>query len=161
MEEGGLIGIGAAAQRFGLVPSTLRYWEERGLLVPASRNGKWRYYGAEELHRIALIQLWQDTGLMSLEEIAVVLTGTTRDRNWQDAVRDRVKQIERQQAQLKEARTYLRHLLKCPDENPTQHCPYLRRATKKIVDSKSSSAKTRQAPAMPGSRRRNLRHATS
>lgn len=140
-----LLGIGAAAKRFGLLPSTLRYWEERGLLRPSVRRGKWRFYGPEELHRIALIQIWQDTGRMSLEQIESVLAGTTRDRSWRTAVEERIRQVERQQAQLAQARRYLRYLLTCPDENPTEHCPYLRRATHEVVE-RGAARPSRRTP---------------
>lgn len=49
-----LVGIGAAARRYGLAESALRYWEQRGLLRPARRRSRWRLYGPEELHRMPL-----------------------------------------------------------------------------------------------------------
>ncbi|HEX4251432.1 MAG TPA: MerR family transcriptional regulator [Pseudonocardia sp.] len=68
MREGhGQVGIGEAAATFGLAVSTLPYWEQRGQISPAGRRGTWRRYGADEMHRIGLIQLWRDAGMLSLE----------------------------------------------------------------------------------------------
>ncbi|WP_040406239.1 MerR family transcriptional regulator [Amycolatopsis nigrescens] len=124
-----LIGIGETAARFGLAGSTLRYWEERGLISPAERRGRWRRYGPRELHRIGLIQLWRDTGLMSLDEIAAVLAGTVRDRTWRSVVLGRLEMIEEQQRRLAAAKEHLEHFLTCPDEHPADNCPVLREMT--------------------------------
>lgn len=121
------MGIGAAARRFGLAESALRYWEERGLLRPAQRRSNWRLYGPEELHRIGLIHMWRETGLMSLDEITTILT--VRSHDWRHAVRDRLRAIEQQQERLAKAKAHLEHLLTCPDENPAEDCPYLRAMT--------------------------------
>ncbi|GGL38295.1 MerR family transcriptional regulator [Nocardia jinanensis] len=124
-----LIGIGAAARRFGLAGSTLRYWEKRGLFRPAERRANWRRYGPDELHRIGLIQIWRDTGLLSLDEIAAVLTGDTGSHTWRQAVTERIEEIERQQERLAAAKAHLDHLLACPDDDPAANCPYLREMT--------------------------------
>jgi MerR family transcriptional regulator, copper efflux regulator len=125
----GLVGIGEAAGWFGLAGSTLRYWEERGLISPAQRRGRWRRYSPDELHRIGLIQMWRDTGLLTLDEIAAVLAGTVRDRSWRNVVSGRINVIEQQQRRLADAKAHLEHLLTCPDDNPADACPYLRKVT--------------------------------
>ncbi|OBB93637.1 MerR family transcriptional regulator [Mycolicibacterium peregrinum] len=124
------IGIGAAARRFGLAESALRYWEKRGLLHPAQRRSSWRLYGPEQLHRIGLIKMWRESGLMSLDEIEAVLTAGGRD--WRDAVRDRLGEIEHQQDRLAKAKVHLEHLLTCPDANPAEDRPYLRTMTAEL-----------------------------
>ncbi|WP_338759652.1 MerR family transcriptional regulator [Nocardia vulneris] len=123
----GLVGIGTAARRFGLAESALRYWEKRGLLRPAQRRSRWRLYGDDELHRIGLIQMWRETGLMNLDEIGTVLAA--RNHEWRHAVQERLDEIAQQQERLAAARAMLEHLLTCPDPNPAQACPYLRTMT--------------------------------
>lgn len=127
MSDDDFIGIGAAARRFGLAESALRYWEKRGLLHPAQRRSRWRLYGPEQLHRIGLIKVWRERGLLSLDEIETILTAGNHD--WRTAVLDRLEEIERQQDRLAEAKTHLEHLLTCPDANPAEDCRYLRKMT--------------------------------
>ncbi|OMC38267.1 MerR family transcriptional regulator [Mycobacterium sp. GA-1841] len=130
MSDDDFIGIGAAARRFGLAESALRYWEKRGLLHPAQRRSSWRLYGPDQLHRIGLIKMWRESGLMSLDEIEAVVTAGNYD--WRDAVRDRLGEIERQQDRLAKAKDHLEHLLTCPDANPAEDCPYLRKMTAEL-----------------------------
>ncbi|MFI0451377.1 MerR family transcriptional regulator [Actinomadura sp. 6N118] len=119
------ISIGEAARRFGVAISTLRWWEKRGLLTPASRQSGRRRYGQAELRRVALIQLCQSTAMMSLEEIGALLAGSTRDGDWRAAVRQRVAACDDQLARLTAARAYLSHMLECPSDHPADTCPYL------------------------------------
>jgi DNA-binding transcriptional MerR regulator len=60
--------IGEIVQRSGLPPSTLRYYEEKGLIAPTGRNGLRRQYDASTLERLALIALGRSAGF-TLEEI--------------------------------------------------------------------------------------------
>ncbi|MEU9114679.1 MerR family transcriptional regulator [Streptomyces sp. NPDC048483] len=121
-----LLSIGSVAERFGVPVSTLHYWERRGIVLPTERRNGRRHYGPREVHRIALVLTWQDTGLMSLDEIAAVLVGRTADEDWRDAVARRIDEIDAQAAKLAVAREYLAHMLRCPRDNPARDCPELR-----------------------------------
>jgi hypothetical protein len=77
-----LIPIDQVARRFGLRASALRYYEERGLLSPASHHSGRRWYGPDEIRRVAAIRYWQEWGLMSLDEIAELTAGPTESRRW-------------------------------------------------------------------------------
>ncbi|HTX00835.1 MAG TPA: MerR family transcriptional regulator [Acidimicrobiales bacterium] len=74
-EHGELAPIDVVARRLGLRASAIRYYEERGLIEPAFRRAGRRWYGPREVRRLAVIRYWQETGLMSLEEIAEILAG--------------------------------------------------------------------------------------
>lgn len=65
--------IGEAARRSGLPTSTIRYYEDIGLLPPPARtpNG-YRDYEAEAVERLRFVRDAQDSGL-SLAEIASIL----------------------------------------------------------------------------------------
>lgn len=117
--------IGGVARLFGLNPSTLRYWEEQGLIVPAARESGRRLYDRENLRRIALIVIGRDTGLMELAEIHTILDGPASNRTWRDAVQSRLHAIQQQRERLATAQAYLEHLLTCPSDHPAQTCPYL------------------------------------
>src|SRR5579875_687004 len=71
--EMGLRRIGAVAAELGVTPRTLRYYEELGLLEPASREGRGaRFYDEAAYARLRTIQRLQGLGL-SLETIRAEL----------------------------------------------------------------------------------------
>lgn len=66
----GYLQIGEAANRAGLTQRTLRYYEELGLLKPASRmEGGFRLYSADDMDRIEYIKNLRDVLGFSLAEI--------------------------------------------------------------------------------------------
>ena len=74
-EDRELLQIGEFAQLAGSNLRTIRYYEELGLLTPASRSaGGFRFYKHSQLDRMVAIKRLQDLGL-SLKEIAQTVTG--------------------------------------------------------------------------------------
>ena len=67
--------IGEVAKLTGVTTRTLRYWEELGLLQPASRTeaGE-RVYGAGDVRRVTRIRDWQELLGISLDEVKAVLS---------------------------------------------------------------------------------------
>ncbi|WP_241844751.1 MerR family transcriptional regulator [Streptomyces silvensis] len=109
--------IGDAAALFGLAPSTVRWWESRGVLVPPARDGGKRLYGDADLRRIGAAYLCCVVGRMPLDRAAAVTSGTAEHSAWQRVVGDHLALLERQIGQLEAAREYLRHLLLCEDDD--------------------------------------------
>ncbi|HUR28702.1 MAG TPA: MerR family transcriptional regulator [Planctomycetota bacterium] len=73
-----LLKIGDFAKLAGTNLRTLRYYEELGLLIPASRSqGGFRYYRRTDLHRLGMIHDLQGLGL-PLEQIRELMA--TRDQ---------------------------------------------------------------------------------
>ncbi len=67
--------IGEVAKLTGVTTRTLRYWEELGLLQPASRtDGGERLYGAGDVGRVTRIRDWQELLGFSLAEVRAVLS---------------------------------------------------------------------------------------
>lgn len=65
--------IGELAQKAGVTPRTIRYYEDLGLLGPSEREGKgFRYYTEFELARLRKIDALKGLGL-SLEEIRSII----------------------------------------------------------------------------------------
>jgi len=65
--------IGELAQKAGVTPRTIRYYENLGLLHPSEREGSgFRYYTANELARLQKIDCLKELGL-TLEEISSVI----------------------------------------------------------------------------------------
>ena len=66
--------IGAVAERTGLTPRTIRYYEEIGLLTSAERRkGEHREYGEAEVERLTELKRLRDLLNLSLDELKQVL----------------------------------------------------------------------------------------
>lgn len=65
--------IGDLAQKAGVTPRTIRYYENLGLISPSEREGTgFRYYTEAELARLQKIDCLKSLGL-TLEEVASVI----------------------------------------------------------------------------------------
>jgi MerR family transcriptional regulator, copper efflux regulator len=65
----GLVQIGVMAERTGLSPRTVRYWEELGLLQPSTRtSGGFRLYGQEQEDRLRILKTMKPLGF-TLDEM--------------------------------------------------------------------------------------------
>ena len=114
-----LISIGEAAARLGLSPSALRYYDERGLVCPRSRQAGRRMYGSEELRRLAFIKIVHRLGL-SLNTAAAVLDAPSPQ--WRQTVRQQIAELDEVIAQAKGAQLFLTHALHCPTDHPARQC---------------------------------------
>ena len=80
--------IGEVAARTGRRPSSIRYYEQIGLLPAAARVAGRRVYGPEVLRTLAVIETGQRAGL-TLEEIGTLLAASPDDQ----ATIERLRQI--------------------------------------------------------------------
>jgi DNA-binding transcriptional MerR regulator len=69
-----MLDIGEVARRAGVAPSTLRYYEELGLLSSSTRAGGRRQYHESVLRRLEVIAFAKETGF-TLAEIGELLSG--------------------------------------------------------------------------------------
>src|SRR5262245_61273283 len=114
-----LLPIGAAAARLGLNPSALRYYDELGLVRPATRAGGRRMYGPDELRRLAFIQIMQRLGVR-LDAAGAVLD-EPGDR-WRGMVREKIDELDELITLARAAKDFLSHALDCPAEHPVTEC---------------------------------------
>ena len=68
------VPIGTVADRYGVPATTLRCWEDLGLLPPQERSGGQRRYDLDALRRIMFIRMAKQSGL-SLNAIRALLAG--------------------------------------------------------------------------------------
>ncbi|HEX2285387.1 MAG TPA: MerR family transcriptional regulator, partial [Mycobacterium sp.] len=119
------VQIGQAAALYGLAPSTVRWWEKQGVLPPSRQTAGKRRYDRADLRRIGLAYLCAVTGMMPLDQTAIVTSGDSDNETWQCAVHDQITRLDEQCARLQSARAYLAHLLTCTSDDPTSDCPHL------------------------------------
>ncbi|MGW0911728.1 helix-turn-helix domain-containing protein [Streptomyces sp. NPDC002784] len=119
------LDIAEVARRAGLPASTLRYYEEKGLIASTGRRGLRRQYDPGVLERLALIVLGRTAGF-SLDEIARMFApdGTPDiDRRMLAAKADELEARIRELAVLRDS---LRHAAACPAPSHLE-CPTFRR----------------------------------
>jgi DNA-binding transcriptional MerR regulator len=86
--HGGLLTIGDLAARAGVRTSTLRYYEDEGLLVPAGRVSGQRRYDVGAVEVLTVIRFCRALGF-SLDEIRTLLTvprGERKKTRWRGLV---------------------------------------------------------------------------
>jgi len=117
--------IADVARRSGVPASTLRFYEEKGLIVSLARPGARRQFAAQILDQLALISLGQSAGF-SLEEIRSMFAGdggTSIDRQMLAAKADELDATIRR---LRAMSRGLRHAAACPAPSHAQ-CPTFQR----------------------------------
>ncbi|WP_066657962.1 MULTISPECIES: helix-turn-helix domain-containing protein [unclassified Sphingomonas] len=133
------IDINAVARRSGVPASTLRYYEERGLIASIGRRGLKRVFAPGILERLALIALGRQAGF-SLDEIATMfdtrgMAVIDRDMLWAKA--DELDLLIRRLTAMRDG---LRHAAACPAPQHME-CPTFQR----IVRAAASGALGRRA----------------
>jgi len=114
-----LLTISETARRSGVASSALRYYEERGLISAAEREGSGhhRRYPRPVLRRIAFIVFAQKVGL-SLDEIAVELAklpphGAPKRKDWSRLSATWRGRIDEQIAELERLKEGLTECIGC------------------------------------------------
>lgn len=113
---GRMMPIGTVAQRYGVPATTLRYWEQVGLLPAQARAAGQRRYDLDAIRRIKFIRMASRAGL-SLADIKTLLAGHL-DRSptftdWAAAARDQLAAIDQRIADLGQLRTTIEECLAC------------------------------------------------
>lgn len=127
-----MYSISEVARSFGVPVSTLRYYDELGLLPPAGRRGNVRYYDRAELRRLDLIQRLHHQGMVSLADTATLLTDTP-ERAGRDVLTSTIGTIKQRIDDLTAAQRLLEHLLSCPHPDPVRDCTYLQAELEETV----------------------------
>lgn len=120
-----VLDIGEVAERSGVAPSTLRYYEEIGLISSLWRRGLRRQFDADVLLKLSLIAMGKAAGF-SLEEIAGMFGRDGRPDIPRDQLRVRADELQRQMAELRTLRDILRHVADCPAPSHLE-CPTFRK----------------------------------
>ncbi|MBS1219073.1 MAG: MerR family transcriptional regulator [Proteobacteria bacterium] len=139
--------IAEVAKRAGVPASTLRFYEEKGLIASTGRNGLRRLFKPGVLDQLALIALGQAAGF-SLDEIAMMSGGDGKPKIDRKMLAARADQIDRMVIKLRAMSKGLHHAARCPAPNHME-CPTFRRllnaaATGALVGSEKKSRQGRK-----------------
>lgn len=105
--------IAEVARRSGVPASTLRFYEEKGLIVSIGRRGLRRLFEPDVLERLALIALGRAAGF-SLDEVARMFAPDGRVRIDRRMLAAKAEELERTIRGLVAMRDSLRHAAACP-----------------------------------------------
>jgi DNA-binding transcriptional MerR regulator len=117
--------IAEVARRSGVAASTLRFYEEKGLIASLGREGLRRRFAPAVLDQLALIALAQAAGF-SLKDIASMFSPEGRPDIDRSMLAAKADEIDRTIARLKEMSKGLRHAAVCPAPSHAE-CPTFQR----------------------------------
>ncbi len=141
--------IAEVAQRSGIPASTLRFYEEKGLIASTGRRGLRRLFAADVLERLSLISLGSAAGF-SLDEIARMFAPDGEPRIEREMLAGKAKELDRTIRRLSAMRNGLRHAAACPAPSHME-CPTFRRLMQAAA---SGATGARRKPARPRSGKR-------
>lgn len=122
------LDIAQVSQRSGIPASTLRFYEEKGLIRSIGRSGLRRVFAADVLERLALIALGRAAGF-SLEEIARMFGADGRAHIDRRKLAARADELDKTIRELTAMRDGLRHAAACRAPSHLE-CPTFRRLMK-------------------------------
>jgi DNA-binding transcriptional MerR regulator len=119
------LDIGEVAKQAGIPASTLRFYEEKGLVSSVGRRGLRRQYDRNVLERLSLIALGRAAGF-SLEEIGRVFATGGRPQIDRLMLANKAKELDVTIRKMSAMRDGLRHAAACPAPSHLE-CPTFRR----------------------------------
>lgn len=121
----GVLDIAEVAQRAGTPASTLRYYEEKGLIASVGRRGLRRVFAEDVLERLALIALGRAAGL-SLDEIGMMFMQDGRLQVDRQMLATKADALDQTIRKLSAMRDGLRHASVCRAPSHME-CPTFQR----------------------------------
>lgn len=119
------LDIGAVAERTGIPASTLRYYDEIGLISAVGRHGLRRQFAPEVLLQLKLIALGKAAGF-SLDAIAGMFGRDGQPELPRSDLHQRADALDAQIRDLSVLRDTLRHVADCPAPSHME-CPTFKR----------------------------------
>jgi len=117
--------IAEVAKRSGMAASTLRFYEEKGLIVSVGRDGLRRRFAPGVLDQLALIALARSAGF-SLGEIRSMFSPDGQPSLDRQMLTAKAEEIERTIRRLQAVGKSLRHAAVCPAASHAE-CPTFQR----------------------------------
>ncbi|WP_306027475.1 helix-turn-helix domain-containing protein [Stappia sp. MMSF_3263] len=134
------LDIGEVAERSGMRPSALRYYEEIGLISSIARSGLRRQFPPEVLLQLKLIAMGKSAGF-SLDEISGMFGRNGAPDLPRAFLHEKADELDRQIGELAALRDTLRHVADCPAPSHME-CPTFRR----LVDAAGRRRSGRSTP---------------
>ncbi len=119
------LDIADVARKSGVPASTLRFYEEKGLIASVGRHGLRRLFDPGVLERLGLIALGSSAGF-SLDEIARMFKSGRIPQIDRKLLADKAEDLDRTIRKMTAMRDGLRHAAVCPAPSHLE-CPTFKR----------------------------------
>ena len=136
------LDIAEVARQSGVPASTLRFYEEKGLIASTGRRGLRRLFDSGVLEQLALIAVGRDAGF-SLDEIGRMFARDGKPSIDRKMLVSKADELDRTIRRLSAMRDGLRHAAACPAPSHMK-CPTFQR----ILSAASGTGKTWQKKAL-------------
>ncbi len=133
------LDISEVARRSGVPASTLRFYEEKGLIVSIGRRGLRRLFDGRVLERLALIALARASGF-SLEEVARLFSANGPPRIDRRLLAAKADELDATIRELTAMRDGLRHAVACRAPSHME-CPTFQRLLRAAAAGKIAARK--------------------
>jgi DNA-binding transcriptional MerR regulator len=140
--------IAEVARRSGVPASTLRYYEDKGLIASLGRQGLRRRFAPAVLDQLALIALGQAAGL-SLDEIGAMFAPDGKPSIDRQMLSAKADAIDARVKRLNAMSRGLRHAAACPAPSHAE-CPTFQRLLKAASAGALEKRDKRAGPTRPG-----------
>lgn len=124
MSQTQTLDIAQVAKQTGVPASTLRYYEEKGLIRSVGRDGLKRLFRPDVLQRLEVISLGRKVGF-SLDVIATMFTPKTVEID-KALLLEKADELDKNIKHLTAMRDGLRHAAECPEPTLLE-CPTFQR----------------------------------
>ena len=122
------MNIGLAAEKSGLPPKTIRYYEDIALIRPARAENGYRDYSEDDVHRLRFLQRSRSLGF-SVEECRTLLSLYEDDARASADVKaialDKIAEVDRKLAELQSLRNTLARLAEHCHGDQRPDCPII------------------------------------
>jgi DNA-binding transcriptional MerR regulator len=119
------LDIAEVARRSGVPASTLRFYEEKGLIASIGRSGLRRLFDGRVLERLAFIALGRASGF-SLDELVRMFAADGKPRIDRQVLAAKAEELDRTIRELTAMRDGLRHAVACRAPSHME-CPTFQR----------------------------------
>jgi MerR family redox-sensitive transcriptional activator SoxR len=132
--------IGELANRTGVAPSALRYWEQLGLFPAPTRVSGQRRYPPSAVGLVGEILLLRDIGFRLRDVRVLIASRSSAGSDWRELHQRKLTELDQRIAQAQAARTAIAGALACPHED-IHDCPNFAR----VVAARLSGASLAEA----------------
>lgn len=134
--------ITEVTRRSGMPASTLRFYEEKGLIRSIGRHGLRRLFDPSVVERLALIALGRSAGF-TLDEIARLFGPNGRPRIDRKMLAAKADELDATIRKLSAMRKSLRHAAACPAPSHME-CPVFRRLLRSAMSAAVATGRKTQ-----------------